>query len=255
MIILKTPDEIKIMRAAGQAVAEILKLLEAEVRPGVSTAELNALAESETVRRGGIALFKNYPNNKEGGQPFPGAICASINEEVVHGIPSRERILAEGDILSLDLGAGYKGIFTDMATTVAIGQIAERHKKLLRVTEESLYEGIKAAKVGNRIGDISHTIQNYVETRGFEVVRQLVGHGVGKKQHDAPQVPNFGNPHTGEDIVEGMTLAIEPMVTDGDFRVYTAEDGWTVKTVKGVVAAHFEHTIIIENGNAVIVTK
>ncbi|NLW90935.1 MAG: type I methionyl aminopeptidase [Syntrophomonadaceae bacterium] len=252
-IILKTPEEIKQMRAAGQAVAEILKVLEDAVKPGISTGELNALAEAEAQARGGIALFKNYPNAKRGGQPFPGAICASINEEVVHGIPG-DRQLKAGEIISIDFGLLVNGFCGDAAITVPVGKVSPEAERLLRCTEQALMRGIAQARVGQRLGAVGHAVQSYAEKHGYSVVREFVGHGIGRDMHEAPPVPNYGRPDRGPVLKPGMTIAIEPMVNMGDYAVYTKPDDWTVVTRDGSLSAHFEHTVAITEHGPVILT-
>jgi methionyl aminopeptidase len=246
MIIIHSEEELKLIRASSRIVAEVLKELTKLIKPGVTTAELDKIAEEMTRERGGNPAFKGYKG-------FPAAICASINEEIVHGIPG-SRILKEGDIIGVDMGVEYKGYFGDSAVTVAVGEISSDIQKLLRVTREALFKGIKKARAGNRLSDISHAIQSHVEKNGFSVVREFVGHGIGSSLHEEPQIPNLGKPKQGPRLKPGMVLAIEPMVNMGTFEVEVKEDNWTAVTRDGQPSAHFEHTIIITNEDPEIVT-
>ncbi len=252
MILIKTPEEIAKMRVAGQVVAQVLKILESKVAPGITTAYLNQIAEEECRKRGAIPVFKNYPNFR-GGRPFPGAICASVNNEVVHGIPG-SRVLKEGDIISIDFGVIVDGFAGDSALTVAVGEVDPEVRKLIQVTEESLMRGIKQAKAGNRLGMVSNAIQTYAEKNGFSVVREFVGHGIGAEMHEEPPVPNYGRQDRGPTLKAGMALAIEPMVNMGSKDVYTDGDEWTVVTRDGAYSAHFEHTIVIGDKEPEILT-
>ena len=247
MIIIKSQKEIEIMREAGKIVAETHEILKSAIIPGISTLELDKIAEENIRKYNAIPSFKGY-----GG--FPGTICASVNEEVVHGIPGN-RILKEGDIVSLDVGAYYKGYHADAAKTHGVGIISEENRKLIEVTKESFYEGIKFAKLGYRLSDISHAIQAHVEKHGFSVVRDLVGHGVGTELHEDPQVPNYGPPGKGPRLKEGMVIAIEPMINAGHYHVKTLLDGWTIVTIDGKNSAHYEHTIAITEDEPLILTK
>src|SRR5574341_1204491 len=248
MIILKTPDEIEVMAKASRVVAETLVVLKKAVRAGVTTDELDALAEAEILARGAKPAFKGYRN-------YPKTLCASINEQVVHGIPSK-RVLKEGDIIGLDLGAIVDGFYGDSAVTVPVGAIHPRVAELLRVTEEALYAGIAQAVVGNRLSDISHAVQRHAEAVGFSVVTDFVGHGIGRQLHEEPQVPNYGKPGQGPRLQVGMVLAIEPMVNMGGSGVRILEDRWTAVTKDGSLSAHFEHTIAIQaSGPPRILTK
>jgi methionyl aminopeptidase len=238
MIILKTQDEIAVMAQASQVVAEVLAVLKKAVRPGITTDELDRLAEDEIRLRGARPAFKGY-------RSYPKTLCASVNEQVVHGIPSK-RMLKEGDIIGLDLGAIVDGFYGDSAVTVSVGQTNERIALLVRVTEEAMYLGIKQAVVGHRLSEISHVIQQYVESAGFSVVTEFVGHGIGRQLHEEPQVPNYGRPGQGPRLQAGMVLAIEPMVNMGKSAVKVLEDRWTAVTVDGSLSAHFEHTIAIQ---------
>jgi methionyl aminopeptidase len=235
------------MRDAGKIVAETLVEVKKAVKPGVSTLELDRIAEEYIKSRGAIPTFKGYNG-------FPGNICASINEQVVHGIPGLKK-LKNGDNVSVDIGAVINGYNGDAAVTIAVGEVDAEMQKLLDVTEQSLYKGIEKAMAGNRLGDISHAIQAYVEDHGYGVVRDYVGHGIGRKMHEDPQVPNYGHPGRGPRLKSGMTLAIEPMINLGTHEVKTLDDGWTVVTADGKPSAHFEHTIAITDGKPEILTK
>jgi methionyl aminopeptidase len=251
MISLKSLEEIELIRESSRIVADVLKLVGAQVRSGITTLELDRTAEDYIRSRGGEPAFKGYGWDKS--NLFPATLCMSIDEEVVHGIPGK-RVLKDGELLSIDVGTKKNGFYGDGAWSFAVGEISEEKLRLMRVTEESLLIGIEQAVVGNRVHDISNAIQQYVEANGFSVVRDLVGHGVGKKLHEEPSVPNYGEPGTGPVLKNGMTLAIEPMVNAGTWRVKVAADGWTVLTADGRPSAHFEHTIAIKNGKAEILT-
>jgi methionyl aminopeptidase len=252
MVRLKTKREIELIRESSKIVADVLKLIGAHAKPGVTTLQLDRLAEDYIRSMGGVPAFKGYRHSKS--NPFPGTLCTSVNDEVVHGIPSK-RILRDGDLLSIDVGVKKDGWYGDGAHSFAIGEISEELQRLMEATEEALYAGIAQAKVGNRVHDISAAIQRHVEEHGFSVVRDLVGHGVGAALHEEPAVPNFGKPGTGMKLKEGMTLAIEPMVNAGGWEVRIDADGWTVRTLDGSVSAHYEHTIAILNGKAEILTQ
>lgn len=252
MIHLKTSEELKKMRQAGRIVAEVHALMRERVAPGVTTAELNEMAEDLIRQHDAIPSFKGYPPGSP--HPFPAAICASINEELVHGIPG-PRVLKEGDIISIDVGAIHEGYHGDAALTLPVGEIDEETQRLLNVTRDSLYAGIAQCRVGNRSGDISAAIQRYVEERGFNVVREYTGHGIGRRMHEDPQVPNWGEPGRGVKLRSGMTIALEPMVLAGDYHVRVANDQWTVVSADRRLTAHFEHTIVIRNGEAEILTR
>ena len=253
MIILKTREEIAQMRVAGQAVAEILELLKTAIGPGISTLALNDIAEEECKKRRAIPVFKNYPNPRAGGKPFPAAICTSINEEVVHGIPG-ERSLREGDIISIDFGLILNGYAGDAAITVPVGEVSAQALRLIKYTEKALFKGIHEARIGNRLGQVSHAIQKYAEEHGFSVVREFVGHGIGRKMHEDPPVPNYGRINQGPELKEGMTIAIEPMLNAGALNVFTKADDWTVVTRDGSLSAHFEHSIAITDRGPEILT-
>lgn len=248
MIILKSKREIDIMREANQIVAQTHALLAEKIKPGISTAELDQIADEFIRSEGAVPSFKGY-------QGFPASVCISINEEVVHGIPSSSRYLKDGDIVSIDIGTFYEGFNGDAARTHAVGDISENASKLLQITEESLLKGIEKAVIGSRLFDISHAVQNYVEKNGFSVVRDYVGHGIGRKMHEDPQIPNFGPAGKGPKLKEGMTLAIEPMVNIGGYEVETLADDWTVVTRDNSLSAHFEHTIAITKDGAEILSK
>ena len=247
MIVLKTGRELNIMREACRISAGALQTAGKAVEPGVTTAEIDRLAEEYIRSQGGEPNFKNY-------EGYPATACISINNEVIHGIPSSKRKLRAGDIVSIDLGAKFDGYHGDNAATFACGDITPEAKRLMDATRESLYEGIKAARAGGRIGDISHAVQSYVEARGYSVVRQFVGHGVGTHLHEAPEVPNFGTAGRGIRLMPGMTIAIEPMVNAGAAGVEVQPDGWTVLTKDGSLSAHFEHTVAITADGPKIMT-
>lgn len=248
MIILKTPAEIEIMAEASRVVAEVLEIIRKEVRPGVSTDDLDQLAEKEILARGAVPAFKGY-------RKYPKTLCASVNEQVVHGIPSGRK-LKEGDIIGLDLGAIVGGFYGDSAVTVAVGPVAEKVGHMVQVTEEALYLGIKQAVVGNRLTDISHAVQQHVESAGYSVVTEFVGHGIGRQLHEEPQVPNYGKAGQGPRLQSGMVLAIEPMVNMGGSAVRILADRWTAVTADGSWSAHFEHTIAIQpSGPARILSR
>ncbi|MCL6612208.1 MAG: type I methionyl aminopeptidase [Peptococcaceae bacterium] len=247
MITLKTEKELVYMRDAGRVVAGALEELAGAIKPGVATAELDRLAENFILAKGARPAFKGLYG-------FPATICASANEQVVHGIPSL-RVLESGDIISIDIGAEINGYFGDSAATFPVGEVDEETKRLLKVTEESLYLGIAQAVEGNRLSDISHAVQTHVEKNGFSVVRDYVGHGIGRSMHEEPQVPNFGRPGRGPRLKAGMTLAIEPMVNMGTYEVQTLPDNWTVVTKDMKKSAHFEHTVAITDGKPEILTR
>jgi methionyl aminopeptidase len=237
MITCKSPQEIAKMRASGRVTARALAEIVGCVRPGITTKQIDVLAESAIRTRGGEPAFLGY-------QGFKGSVCTSVNEEVVHGIPGG-RALRDGDVLKIDIGSLVDGWYSDMACTVPVGSVPDRARRLIQVTEESLYEGIAQVKAGAHISDIGHTVQSYVEKHGFSVVRALVGHGIGNKLHEEPAVPNFGRKGTGVVLKPGMVLAIEPMVNAGAWEVRTKADGWTVVTADGKLSAHFEHTVAV----------
>ena len=249
MIQLKSQREIEVMARGGQILAETVTLMERSVRPGISTQELDKIAD-EFIRShpGAVPSFKGLYN-------FPASICTSINNEIVHGIPSRKRVLIEGDIVSVDVGVKFEGYHTDSATTVAVGKIPGESRRLLDVTRNALDAGVRAARNGNHLGDIGAAVQTVVEQAGFSVVRDLVGHGIGSGFHEEPQVPNYGKPNRGLRLVPGLTIAIEPMVNIGKPGIRTMPDRWTVVTVDGTRSAHFEHTVAItDNGPRILTT-
>ena len=247
MIVLKTGRELKIMKEACRISAGALQLIGKAIEPGVTTAELDRLAEEYILSQGAVPNFKNYHG-------YPATACISINNEVIHGIPTKKRKINAGDIVSVDLGALFEGYHGDNAATFACGDISPEAQRLIDTTRESLYEGIKMARAGGRSGDISNAIQSYVEARGYSVVRDFVGHGVGTSLHEAPEVPNFGTAGRGVRLMPGMTLAIEPMVNMGKYDVKVMPDGWTVLTKDGSLSAHFEHTVAITSDGPQIMT-
>ena len=248
MIVLKTTRELSLMKEACVIAAGALKAAGEAVEPGVSTAEIDRIALDFIKKNGAIPTFKGYNG-------YPAATCISINDEVIHGIPSKKRIIKAGDIVSIDVGATLNGYVGDNAATFAAGDISPEAQRLCDTTRESLYEGIKAAVAGGRIGDIGSTIQRYCEERGFSVVREFTGHGVGKQMHEDPSVPNFGTPGRGVRLLPGMTIAIEPMINMGGAGIRQLPDGWTIKTRDGSLSAHFEHTVAITANGPVILTK
>jgi methionyl aminopeptidase len=247
MVILKSPEEIDKIRASNHIVAEVLEGLKELVKPGITTEELDIYAETMTKKRGADPAFKGYMG-------YPSSLCTSVNAEVVHGIPS-DRVLEEGDLISMDFGTLYKGYYGDAAITVAVGEVSPVAEQLMEATHEALYKGIAEAKVGNRLGDISSAVQTHVENAGFSVVRDFVGHGIGRKLHEEPQIPNFGVQGRGIELKSGMVFAIEPMVNEGTYKVKVLKDGWTVVTLDGKLSAHFEHTIAITENGPVILSK
>jgi methionyl aminopeptidase len=246
MIHLKSPQELAIMRDANRIVAEILAELAAHVAPGVTTMELNDLSETLANNHRVRPAFKGY-------RGFPCALCASVNEEVVHGIPSRSRVLRQGDVVSLDFGVIYRDFYGDAAVTVAVGEVDGAAGALLRTAEEALYQGISQAVAGNHLSDIAHAVQSHVERRGYSVVREFTGHGIGRSLHEEPQVPNFGRPGMGVQLKAGMVLAIEPMVNQGESAIEILQDGWTAVTRDRRLSVHFEHSVAItENGPEIL---
>lgn len=246
MIVIKSPRELEIMRYANKIVAEAHNYLAEIIVDGITTADIDRLGEEYILKSGAIPSFKGY-------QGYPASVCVSINEEVVHGIPSRKRVIREGDLVSLDIGAYYEGFHGDAARSYGVGQTSEEVSKLLSVTENAFFKGIEKALVGNRLTDISYEIQKYAESNGFSVVRDYVGHGIGREMHESPQIPNFGSPNRGPRLRVGMTLAIEPMLNIGTYHVKTLDNGWTVVTVDGNLSAHYENTIAItEDGPEIL---
>lgn len=252
-IFLKTEEEIELMRAANLMVAATLTEIGKAVKPGVSTRQLDRIADEYIRDNGAVPTFKGFPNPC-GGEAFPASICTSVNDEVVHGLPN-DRPLAEGDIVSVDCGILLNGYNGDSCYTFSVGETSEEVKLLLRTTKEALYKGIEAALPGRRIGDIGYAVQTHCESQGFGVVREFVGHGIGKKMHEDPPVPNYGRRGSGTQIKNGLCIAIEPMITMGSQKVYLTGDGWTVKTRDGKPAAHFEHTIAIHQGKVDILSS
>jgi methionyl aminopeptidase len=248
---LKSPAEIELMRESCRIVGDVIKLIGGHVRPGVSTEELDAMAEDYIRSCNAEPAFKGYGSDPR--NLFPATLCISIDSEVVHGIPGK-RVLKEGEIVSIDVGAKKNGFFGDGAYTFPVGEVNEEKKRLMRVTKESLDRAVKQAVEGNRIGDIAYAVQSFVEAEGFSVVRDLVGHAVGRELHEDPQVPNYGKPGKGTVLKEGMTLAIEPMVNAGTFKVLTASDRWTILTQDGKPSAHYEYTVVVRKGTAEVLT-
>jgi methionyl aminopeptidase len=246
-IIIKSDNEIAVMRQAGKITAEILEILSKEVRPGMKTKELDSIAIKEMKKRGAKSSFKGYHG-------FPATVCVSVNDEIVHGIPG-ERVLKDGDIASIDFGVIYEGFQGDSAVTAPVGKISPAAERLIQATRGSLEAGISAAYEGGRLGDISAAIQNYAESKGFAVVREYTGHGIGRQMHEEPQIPNFGVPGTGLVLKKGLVLALEPMLSAGDWHTRVAEDDWTVLTIDGSLSAHFEHTIVIKDEKAEVLTR
>ncbi len=249
-VLIKTPQEIEIIAEGGKRLAEIMKELKKAARPGMTTKALDRLAENLIFKLGGKCSFKGYKNGS--GQPFPACLCSSINNEIVHAVPS-ERIIKEGDLLSLDLGIFYQGFHTDMAETLAIGRASPLAEKLIIVTREALRRGIKVIKPGRHFGDIGFTIQEYVESQGFNVIRELCGHGIGRQLHEEPEILNYGRREDGPELVKGMVFCLEPMLTTGNWRIKKAENGFAYETMDNSLSCHFEHTVAItENGVRVL---
>lgn len=252
MIIIKTPEEIAVMREGGHKLAAIMAELEKIIRPGQNTHEIDKLARKLVFDIGGIPIFEGFgePDN-----PYPAAVCTSINNEIVHGIPRHDRIIAEGDLVKLDIGMKYKNMVTDMARTFAAGKIPENAYKLMKTTKESLDQGIKKLRAGGKLGDYSEAVEGYVCSRGFSVVRELIGHGVGHELHEDPQIPNYKTHGKETKLKEGMTLALEPMINEGTPKIKLMKDGWTYETVDGKLSAHFEDTVVITKGGCEILTR
>ena len=248
MITIKNPEEIKIMRQGGQKLAEVMAEVQSLVKPGITTLELDQAAQRAIKKKGGTPSFLGY-------QEFPKTLCTSINSQVVHGIPSQDVKAKDGDILSLDCGLKYQGFHTDMAKTMLIGQVSPEAKKLVAATKEALKLFVKMVRPGILLGDIGFAVQTLVESRGFNVVRDLVGHGIGRELHEEPKIQNYGVKGTGVELKAGMTLAFEPMVTAGDYHLKTWDDGWTVETVDKSLSAHFEHTILVTENGAKVLTQ
>lgn len=247
MIIIKSDKEIELMRTSGKVTGFILKELENIIKPGLSTAEIDQFVEDTIRKNGMIPAFKGY-----GG--FPASACVSINDEVVHGIPDKKRILKEGDIISVDVGSTYKGYVSDAARTYPVGQVSEMAEKLINATRDSFFAGLEFCKVGYRLSDISNAIQVSAEGEGFSVIRDFVGHGVGQNMHEDPQIPNFGKPGRGPRLAKGMVFAIEPMICEGTYDVEVLSNDWTVVTVDGKLSAHYENTVVITDGEPELLT-
>ncbi|MDD5465097.1 MAG: type I methionyl aminopeptidase [Candidatus Omnitrophica bacterium] len=247
MIFLKSPEDLEMLKRSGKILAAVMRKVEKIVQPGITTLDIDRLSQELIIKENAVAAFKGYKG-------FPAASCVSVNEEIVHGIPG-PRVLLEGDIVSIDLGVNYQGYFSDMAVTLAVGRIDESRKKLIAVTRQSLDTGIKQARVGNNLTDISHSIQTFVEAQGFSVVRQFVGHGIGAALHEDPEIPNFGQPHSGPLLKSGMVLAIEPMINMGGWECLILDNGWTAVTKDGAPSAHFEHTVAVTDKGPVILTQ
>jgi methionyl aminopeptidase len=243
-MIVQNDKQIETLRQGGKILAQVLDLVAKRVKPGVSAAELDVLAEKEIRARGGEPSFKNYAAQK-GDPAFPASLCVSVNDEVVHGIPRKNKILKNGDIVGLDLGVKFKGLFTDAAITVPVGNVGDEHLKLIQAAKESLAAGLAEVRNGSFTGDVGHAIETTVKNFGFSVVRELVGHGVGQAVHEDPEIPCFGKPKTGKKFVTGMVVAIEPMVNAGAWKVYFSDDNWTIKTQDKSWSAHMEHTVLV----------
>ncbi len=248
MIYIKTEAEIDRMKVAGRIVAQVLNELKSAIKPGITTKELDTLAHKKIKELGGEPAFLNYHG-------FPASICASINNELVHGIPSEQRVLKQGDIISIDLGVKKDGFYGDAAITMGVGKISEDAQRLMDITKKCLHLAIKECRVGNHLGDVGNAVQKYAESQGMSVVRDFVGHGIGRALHEEPQIPNFGNKGEGVLLKEGMTFALEPMVNLGSFEVRVCEDNWTVVSKDGKLNTHFEHTIAITKSGAKILTE
>ncbi len=248
MIIIKSEEEIRLMKEAGIVTARILRELSQIIQPGITTEDVNAFVEQSIIENDMIPAFKGYNG-------YPASACVSLNDEVVHGIPSRKRKLHEGDIVSVDIGTIHRGYYSDAARTYPVGEIDEAAERLITVTKESFYEGLKFCKAGYRLSDISHAIQMHVENNGFSVVRDFVGHGIGKAMHEDPQIPNYGMPGRGPRLSVGMVFAIEPMVNEGGWQVKVLSDDWTVKTEDGKRSAHYENTVVITEDEPLLLTK
>jgi len=247
MISLRSPKDLEMLKRSGKILAVIMRKVEKIVQPGITTLDIDRLSEELISKEKALAAFKGYKG-------FPAAACVSVNEEIVHGIPG-PRVILEGDIVSIDLGVNYQGYFSDMAVTLAVGKVDEGKKKLIAVTRQALDAGIKQAQAGNNLTDISHRIQSFVEARGFSVVRQFVGHGIGTALHEDPEIPNFGQPRLGPLLKSGMVLAIEPMISIGGWECLILDNGWTAVTKDGAASAHFEHTVAITDKGPVILTE
>ncbi|NLC88090.1 MAG: type I methionyl aminopeptidase [Clostridiaceae bacterium] len=255
MVTIKSKQEIEKMREACKIAYLAQETVEKAIKPGISTWELDKIAENEMIKYGAIPAEKGYPSGVKGVPDFPGSICASINDEVIHGIPSKNAILREGDIVSIDLVAYKDGFNGDCARTYTVGKVDKETQKLIEITKQSFFEGIKFAKKGNRIGDVSHAIGQFVEKNGFSVVKEFQGHGIGRQMHEDPGIPNYGKEGRGIRLESGMTLAIEPMVIAGSDGILELDDGWTIITEDGTKSAHYENTILITENEPEILTK
>ena len=254
MVTIKSKREIELMREAGRVTALTHKAIEEAIKPGMTTADLDRIAEETMKKNGAISAEKGYNPGIKGVPPYPAATCISINDEVIHGVPSNKRIIKDGDIVSVDLVALKNGYNGDAARTLMVGNVSKEAKRLVEVTKQAFFEGIKYAKVGNRIGDISHAIGEYVKSQGYSVVREFQGHGIGKDMHEDPGIPNYGKAGKGIRLEPGMTLAIEPMVIQGKPDIWELEDGWTIVTQDGSLAAHYENTILITENEPEVLT-
>ena len=254
MVTIKSKREIELMREAGRVTALTHKVIEEAIRPGMTTAELDRIAEETMKKNGAISAEKGYNPGIKGVPPYPAATCISINDEVIHGVPSNKRIIKDGDIVSIDLVALKNGYNGDAARTIMVGNVSKEAKRLVEVTKQAFFEGIKYAKVGNRIGDISHAIGEYVKSQGYSVVREFEGHGIGKDMHEEPEIPNYGKAGRGIRLEPDMTLAIEPMVIAGKPNILELDDGWTIVTEDGSLSAHYENTILITENEPEILT-
>ncbi len=252
-IFLKTEDEIELMRQANQLVGRTLGELAKHIKPGITTLRLDKIADEFIRDNGAVPTFKGFPNPYGG--PFPASICTSVNDAVVHGVPSEGTVLAEGDIISIDCGTLLNGFCGDSAYTFCVGEVSEEVRQLLRTTKESLYKGIEAAAVGRHVGDVGSAVQEHCEAQGYGVVRELTGHGIGHEMHEDPPVPNYGRRGNGAALKAGMCIAIEPMITMGDRAIWLDKDRWTIRTRDGKPAAHFEHTIVVRKGKAEILSS
>lgn len=248
MIVIKSEREIELMRKSGLMLAQVHEFIRKHIVPGISTYELDQMVEKETIKLGGVPAFKGYHG-------FPGSMCMSVNEQVVHGIPSKKTILKEGDIISCDGGVLYEGYYSDACRTWSVGVISPEAQALIDVTRESFEAGLKMCQIGNRISDIGHAVQVYAESRGYGVVRDFVGHGIGTALHEAPEIPNYGSPGKGPRLREGMVIAVEPMINIGSYETMVLDDGWTAVTVDGSLSAHYENTIAITKDGPVILTQ
>lgn len=253
-MITNDPKEIELLRKSGRILAETLNLVATKVAPGVSAYELDELAEKHIRKAGGVPSFKNYRSRKND-PAFPASLCVSVNDEVVHGIPTKDKILQEGDIVGLDLGVDYQGYFTDAAITVPVGEVSATSQKLIATAREALTKAVSVCREGARVGDLGHAMEQTVKSAGFQVVRELVGHGVGKSVHEDPEIPCFGRPGSGPELKKGHILAIEPMVNEKEWGVAFADDLWTVLTADGGRSAHFEHTVLVTDTGCEILTS